>query len=316
MTSQYVNSSEWDIVGAQKVVTSVLYNCCPVPYVDITFKITLLRKPLYYIFNVITPCLVLVTTILFGFFLPPESGERISLTITILLAVAVFLQLISDALPRNSDNIPILAIFYMVIMAESAFSLVTTCVVLVVHYRSSEKGATPMPNWIRFIFIDTLSKPLGIIRLKPLRHSASKYLHDNRRDTHADIDMKESYVNNQEDIKSWVNEINIYQNHENGNCLNHRDRSVTTVTSDSSDNKVMRGNKPGIENEIDSTLEAILNEVQIITSSIRHQHHHGELQEEWRFLAKVLDRLFFWIFLLTVVLSASCILIPVYYKYN
>ena len=85
-------------------------------------------------FNVIAPCLVLSLTILFGFFFPPESGERISFIITILLAIAVFMQMISGTLPVNSDGVPKLALFYMVILIESALSLGKISTLLLLLY--------------------------------------------------------------------------------------------------------------------------------------------------------------------------------------
>mgnify|MGYP001794174642 CR=1 FL=1 len=62
-------------------------------------------------------------------------GERITLSITVLLAMAVFLQLVGESLPRNSDSIPLLGMFYIVIMGEISISLILTCWVLNIHYR-------------------------------------------------------------------------------------------------------------------------------------------------------------------------------------
>lgn len=43
-----------------------------------------------------------------GFLLPPESGEKVSLEVTVLLSQAVFLLVISDFLPPSADNFPII----------------------------------------------------------------------------------------------------------------------------------------------------------------------------------------------------------------
>lgn len=40
------------------------------------------------------------------FWLPPESGEKIGLGITIMLSYAVFLLVIQDSTPPNSDYTP------------------------------------------------------------------------------------------------------------------------------------------------------------------------------------------------------------------
>ena len=286
VTSQYVNSSEWDVVHTEKVLNTILYGCCPVPFVDITFKITMLRKPSYFVWNVITPCLLLIATILFGFFLPPESGERIALTITLLLAFVVFLQLISMTLPRNYDSVPILTIFYITIMMESSLSLVTTCIVLWAH-SNSLKGAVEMPNWVRRFFLHTVAKLLCIRPSKSLPHPPSKYVGDKHSERREDIEVKESYINN-------------------GECLKNRNRYESSSS-------LLESKKTSVGSG--DTLDAILNELGTITSTISNQHHDVLLQEEWKLLGRVLDRLFFWLFLLTAIVCSTSILIPAYFIY-
>lgn len=43
------------------------------------------------------------------FYLPAECSEKITLAISILLALVVFLLLVSKILPPTSDNIPLMA---------------------------------------------------------------------------------------------------------------------------------------------------------------------------------------------------------------
>lgn len=57
----------------------IYYNCCPEPYIDITFAILIRRKTLYYFFNLIVPCVLIASMALLGFILPPDSGEKLSL---------------------------------------------------------------------------------------------------------------------------------------------------------------------------------------------------------------------------------------------
>ena len=46
--------------------------------------------------------------VLLSFILPPESGERIGLGITVLMAMAIFQELTSNKLPADSNYIPLL----------------------------------------------------------------------------------------------------------------------------------------------------------------------------------------------------------------
>ena len=57
----------------------VVYECCPEPYLDITFVIEIRRRTLYYFFNLIVPCVLIASMAVLGFTLPPDSGEKLSL---------------------------------------------------------------------------------------------------------------------------------------------------------------------------------------------------------------------------------------------
>jgi len=58
---------------------TIVYACCPEPYVDITFTIQIRRRTLYYFFNLIVPCVLISSMALLGFTLPPDSGEKLTL---------------------------------------------------------------------------------------------------------------------------------------------------------------------------------------------------------------------------------------------
>ena len=57
----------------------VIYECCPEPYLDITFFIKIRRRTLYYFSNLIVPCLLIASMAVLGFTLPPDSGEKLGL---------------------------------------------------------------------------------------------------------------------------------------------------------------------------------------------------------------------------------------------
>jgi len=58
---------------------TIVYACCPEPYVDVTFTIKIRRRTLYYFFNLIVPCVLISSMALLGFTLPPDSGEKLTL---------------------------------------------------------------------------------------------------------------------------------------------------------------------------------------------------------------------------------------------
>ena len=72
-----MNDVECSGVPAKR--NEVIYECCPEPYLDITFIIKLRRRTLYYFFNLIVPCVLIASMAVLGFTLPPDSGEKLSL---------------------------------------------------------------------------------------------------------------------------------------------------------------------------------------------------------------------------------------------
>ena len=75
--------------GVPAVRTALYYACCPEPYIDITFTIKIRRRTLYYGFNLIIPSVIISSMTLLSFTLPPDSGEKLTLGVTILLSMIV-----------------------------------------------------------------------------------------------------------------------------------------------------------------------------------------------------------------------------------
>ena len=74
------------------------------------FTLELKRKPLFYIFNLIIPSLVVTLICILGLFAPSSSGggrtEKVTLGITTILALSIILLVIGDQIPRTSTVIP------------------------------------------------------------------------------------------------------------------------------------------------------------------------------------------------------------------
>ena len=67
------------------------------------------RKSQYTIINILIPIILLSIMDLLVFWLPPESGEKVSLGITVLLSFSVFLLVVDERMPRTSDAVPLLS---------------------------------------------------------------------------------------------------------------------------------------------------------------------------------------------------------------
>jgi len=75
---------------------------------ELYVKLHIRRKYTFFITFIIFPCLLLSGVLLMVFLLPADSGEKVSLGVSILVAISVFLLLIENNVPNTSDAIPLL----------------------------------------------------------------------------------------------------------------------------------------------------------------------------------------------------------------
>lgn len=109
--SNYVDNGEWTLINTRMIRNVKYYPCCTEPFPDVTFYIHIRRRVLYYAFNVMIPCMLLSSLSLTGFCLPPDSGEKVTLGLTVLLAFSVFMLLIAENMPPTSEYIPLIGKF-------------------------------------------------------------------------------------------------------------------------------------------------------------------------------------------------------------
>lgn len=107
--TNYVQNGEWELTRVEVRRNVVYYPCCKEPFPDVTFIIHIRRRLIYYLYNVIFPCVMMSALTLLVFCLPPESGEKVTMGITVLLSFSVFLLRLGEDLPETSEFIPLLS---------------------------------------------------------------------------------------------------------------------------------------------------------------------------------------------------------------
>ncbi|NXB62262.1 ACHA2 protein, partial [Struthidea cinerea] len=132
----YWESGEWAIINAVGTYNSKKYDCCTEIYPDITFCFVIRRLPLFYTINLIIPCLLISCLTVLVFYLPSDCGEKITLCISVLLSLTVFLLLITEIIPSTSLVIPLIGEYLLFTMIFVTLSIIITVFVLNVHHRS------------------------------------------------------------------------------------------------------------------------------------------------------------------------------------
>ncbi|XP_070551989.1 neuronal acetylcholine receptor subunit alpha-10-like [Ptychodera flava] len=146
-TEAYVSNGEWDLVGFPSQRNSILYSCCPNPYVDVTYTLHIRRRSLFYIYNIVLPAVLLFILVLVGFYLPSDCGERMTLFVTSMLALMVFLTLASDFMPPTSESTPYIQSYLITTIALVAVSSLLTAFTLDMHFQPAR--CPEMPRWLR-----------------------------------------------------------------------------------------------------------------------------------------------------------------------
>uniref|UniRef100_A0A668AI67 Cholinergic receptor nicotinic beta 4 subunit n=1 Tax=Myripristis murdjan TaxID=586833 RepID=A0A668AI67_9TELE len=161
----FTPSGEWDILALPGRRT---VNPLDPTYVDLTYDFIIKRKPLFYTINLIIPCVLITSLAILVFYLPSDCGEKMTLCISVLLALTVFLLLISKIVPPTSLDVPLIGKYLMFTMVLVTFSIITSVCVLNVHHRSPSTHT--MPSWVKLIFLVKL--PALLFMRRPHNSSA------------------------------------------------------------------------------------------------------------------------------------------------
>ncbi|EGT43995.1 hypothetical protein CAEBREN_23742 [Caenorhabditis brenneri] len=128
--SDYYPSVEWDIMSRVAKRRAKNYpSCCPQSaYIDVTYYLQLRRKPLFYTVNLVFPCVGISFLTILVFYLPSDSGEKVTLCISILVALTIFFLLLTEIIPATSITLPLIGKYLLFTMVMVTLSVVVTVV--------------------------------------------------------------------------------------------------------------------------------------------------------------------------------------------
>ena len=106
--SLYVVNGVWSLTSFMVENVTIHYVCCEHPHDHARYTLHLTRHSDFYVTNMMVPAAFLTLLMLAGFWLHPDSGEKISFTVTNLLALVLFQQLVVDRMPPTGEPMSIL----------------------------------------------------------------------------------------------------------------------------------------------------------------------------------------------------------------
>ncbi|XP_033096436.1 acetylcholine receptor subunit alpha-like 1 [Anneissia japonica] len=290
----YWESGEWDIISSPATRQVIRYPCCEQIYVDITFDLKIRRKPLFYTVNLIIPCVLISFLTVLVFYLPSDSGEKITLCISILLALTVFLLLIADIIPPTSLLIPLIGRYLLFTMVLVTLSIVITVVVLNIHYRAPSTHT--MKPWVKKLFLQTLPPLLCMTRPRKYldRRERLEQINFNR------FEMKE-IIHKDKDINK-SNGRDLFENHHSGGFS--RLRQMDDLLSSGKDSPSSTGSR-----QFSREFKQAVDGVKFIANHLKNEEEYENVSEDWKYVAMVIDRIFLWIFLICVICGTSGIIL-------
>lgn len=153
--SNYIDNSEWKLLAVNFQKTGGTDgDSRPV----LTYALHMSRRTFYYIFNIIVPCVMLSVLTLLTFWLPPTSGEKVSLGLSVFLAFSMFMLLIAEEVPATSESVPLIGIYLTTVMTMTSLSVIMAVMVINLYNRGSQARH---PHWLlRKLVLVWLSKVL------------------------------------------------------------------------------------------------------------------------------------------------------------
>jgi len=116
--SGYVRNEEWDLAGAVGKRNEVYYECCPEPYLDVTYTVHLVRRPSTHIQRHLVPSALLTFLGILSLLLPASQPSS---RLLILLFSFIMISIGSSSIPQPS------------LMASLLGSCMFTILLLIIH---------------------------------------------------------------------------------------------------------------------------------------------------------------------------------------
>ena len=232
--------------------------CCGLAVIVLHYHIILERRPLFFMLNLMLPSSLITMVAMLSFCIPPDSGEKVGLGVTVLLSLSVFLMIINEEMSPTAE-VPFIAIFFFGAVVLVTLSTAVTMLVLSIHHSASDQQAKGIPQCLKRVCYGKLPQLLCVTPIADVWKHGTKVVPIERQ-----IGRVSPNVNNNDESKLLQTELKP---------VNH---SVSIRLASCL-----------------ATLEEYLRHKKELKEQDEQQE---KTQQEWRKLAQILDRTFFILF--------------------
>uniref|UniRef100_G3Q0M6 Cholinergic receptor, nicotinic, alpha 6 n=1 Tax=Gasterosteus aculeatus aculeatus TaxID=481459 RepID=G3Q0M6_GASAC len=296
-------SGEWEIIDAPGYKHDIKYNCCEEIYPDITYSFYIRRLPLFYTINLIIPCLLISFLTVLVFYLPSDCGEKVTLCISVLLSLTVFLLVITETIPSTSLVIPLIGEYLLFTMIFVTLSIVITVFVLNVHYRTPMTHT--MPEWVRSVFLGVL--PRVMLMRRPIDQGCTSPggatgVAGRGRKSAGNRKRKNS-IGGGSGTGSGSGSVSI------GGITG----GVACPPLEAGESDLPKAPRPlNVPSPVNAVvafsvvspeIKQAIESVRYIAENMRTRNKAKEVEDDWKYVAMVIDRIFLWVFVTVCVLG-------------
>ncbi|XP_072171485.1 neuronal acetylcholine receptor subunit alpha-7-like [Diadema setosum] len=153
MEGYFVNNGEWSLSEFQVEKHAQEWENFPNPFDEIHILLTFTRQSRYYVITVIVPSAALALVSGVVFFMSPQSEEKVALASSNLLAMLLFQELVSSAMPPIGDEFSLIGLFFVASILINSLSILTSLLTKTLFHMKDR----PVPN--------------GLLKLAFLGHS-------------------------------------------------------------------------------------------------------------------------------------------------
>uniref|UniRef100_A0A8C9DED0 Acetylcholine receptor subunit epsilon n=1 Tax=Prolemur simus TaxID=1328070 RepID=A0A8C9DED0_PROSS len=160
-TAAFTENGEWAIDFCPGVIRHHDGSSADSPgETDVIYTLIIRRKPLFYIINIIVPCVLISGLVLLAYFLPAQAGgQKCTVSINVLLAQTVFLFLIAQKIPETSLSVPLLGRYLIFVMVVATLIVMNCVIVLNLSLRTPTTHT--VSSRLRHVFLELLPRLLG-----------------------------------------------------------------------------------------------------------------------------------------------------------
>ncbi|XP_013406815.1 acetylcholine receptor subunit beta-like 1 isoform X3 [Lingula anatina] len=287
--ADYMPSGTWDIVvGPGAIVYRAAKDDKPAE-TRVIYYIRIRRKTLFYIVNLIIPCILISFLSVSTFYLPSEACEKVALSISILIALVVFILLISKLLPPTSLSVPLIVKFLMFTFIMNIVSVLLAVMTINWHFRSPNSHS--MPKWVRVVFLNYLPRLLLVKRPN----------HENqyRRGCPA-----EKQLTSEERWMATLKESSL-STEVTGTSLKAPKSTKAEQIYKTASNQNPKDGRESSKRNVPKRLMDAANDVAFIARHLKESDDTQNEVQDWKYFALVVDRLLLYLFFI-VTIGGTC----------